>query len=757
MAVKAIEVDVGHMKTFMREIETLRKRQHRNIIKILASYTEVQIESECKLEVINILYPWADMDMDEWMIKANPPEWLPKQTDDERRKYLCSVIYKLISALTYLHKEIDGQITSHHDLKPKNILVYREELVITDFGRSHLRSVVMGSETEGIKGLGTYAYQPPEYFGDDGTPARGSHGRSFDVWAMGCIMSEVAVIIAYGWESEKVKQFRKERRKNSKTRFKKSGDRDDSFHNNQFVVEQWLKELEGDKNNQLQETTNLIKKTLKPGPEERLCSWEAKIEMHSILHPKASRRDRRKEWEETVPRPTTNELNKKSTTPMHRAAEKGDLMEVEILLKHGWPADRKDSNGDSPIQIARRLKHRELETFLLRSKSGNNSLSQRFRNKAFLLQHPSLWMPKYDSWEENLCYYVKKDDIVGVQTLFRLQKGNINCAHQFLDPENTNISYLHNKFYWPDFYDACALHLSTLNATTKIAEWLLDAGANVNQKNRLAVTPLHMAVLRNKVEFVDLFLRRKAFLDMKDKFGQTALSCAVYCGWTTIINRLFERKADPNVTDKEGMSLLHWAVRSSKKTLVKRLLQEKVDISTVTRKGYTALHIAIYCDKTVDQSIISLLLNNGANPYLKNCEEKSPFHDAVHHDKIECVQLLLRHYTPKDTRNRDTALFEVSSVHMLEKLVEAGLDINVKDRHGRTVLHNMASNGDPEWVGLLLRNGVNVNEKSDEGLTAFDEAIKSGNSMMQNMLSSSTVDQFEQIRNLPRTSTKRRR
>lgn len=136
------------------------------------------------------------------------PNWLSKQNRDEQRKHLYTVLYDLLSALSYLHKPIEGTLTSHHNLKPNNILVYREKLVIADLGCSHLRSIEMGSETEGRYGLGAYAYQPPECWRSTGVFAGGGHGRSFDVWAMGCIMVEVAILIVHGWESGKVMQFR---------------------------------------------------------------------------------------------------------------------------------------------------------------------------------------------------------------------------------------------------------------------------------------------------------------------------------------------------------------------------------------------------------------------------------------------------------------------------------------------------------------------------------------------------------------------
>ena len=219
-----------------------------HIVKLLASYTETKIESGDEQTFLNMFFPWAEKDRDEWMKVKDALDRLPKQNRDEQRKYSCTLLYDSVSALAYLHKEIEGELTSHHNLKSNNILVYRDKLVIADLGCCHLRPIGMGSETEGKYGLGTYAYQLPECWTDTGVRQDGVHGRSFDVWAMGCIMVEVASLIFYGWESRKVMRFREARKRNpiSDRQFENrhfKGYEDYSFHKNMHVVGQWLKDL----------------------------------------------------------------------------------------------------------------------------------------------------------------------------------------------------------------------------------------------------------------------------------------------------------------------------------------------------------------------------------------------------------------------------------------------------------------------------------------------------------------------------------
>src|SRR5215469_16317699 len=196
-------------KILMGEIVALRRRPHENIVPLLASFTQSSIESSVEIKTINLVFPYAKMDMETWMSLIDTPfEFAEKN----RRIDLYQSTYELVSALSFLHREnIDGFSTSHHDLKPKNILVFGRKWKIADFGRARLRSSIRDSETEGNDGLGSYDYHPPEYYNDDGSRAQRGHGRPFDIWAMGCIMLQVAVLVVYGWENRMVEKFRSSR------------------------------------------------------------------------------------------------------------------------------------------------------------------------------------------------------------------------------------------------------------------------------------------------------------------------------------------------------------------------------------------------------------------------------------------------------------------------------------------------------------------------------------------------------------------
>ena len=43
-------------------------------------------------------------------------------------------MYKLVSAISFLHRELDGTITAYHDVELNNILLLGDTLKICDLG-----------------------------------------------------------------------------------------------------------------------------------------------------------------------------------------------------------------------------------------------------------------------------------------------------------------------------------------------------------------------------------------------------------------------------------------------------------------------------------------------------------------------------------------------------------------------------------------------------------------------------------------------
>ncbi|KAL8878726.1 MAG: hypothetical protein Q9215_007157 [Flavoplaca cf. flavocitrina] len=332
---------------YHREIETLRRREHPNIVPLLASYTLETLDSGSVIKSLHFITPLAQMDLAEWMMHPKPPPWLQRSEPSETRGFLYRSIYALVSGLSFLHRENKGTITAHHDLKPKNILVFGQDLKIADFGSSHLRPLAEGSETQ-RRPLGTYEYHPPEYWNDDGSQARLNHGRAFDIWSMGCIIIELATLIVHGWESEKLSGFRNQRQQNPhKTRPKVAGrdNKDCSFHNNRAVVRNWILELKAHDYGtpKLNSTLDVARQIMNETPESRLYTWEAELDLYMIQYPDDPQVKKLERGSLCVQSPQKH-IPSRTQTPLHRAAHKGNQKRICELLDAKWSLSIRDHN-----------------------------------------------------------------------------------------------------------------------------------------------------------------------------------------------------------------------------------------------------------------------------------------------------------------------------------------------------------------------------------------------------------------------------
>ena len=368
-----------------REVQTLQKRRnHPNIIPLLASYTLETDESGHYVRSLHLLFPLAEMDLADWMTKPQIPSNVARLSKQDRQAYLYRSTYELVSSISYLHRDVGGMVTAHHDLKPRNILVVKDKLKIADFGHSHLRPIIDGSATEGVSGLGTYEYQPPEYWNQDGSRAQVKHGRAFDVWAVGCIVIELVTLVVHDWQSEMVTKFRNERKNNPnrdrKTPASVQDGSEHSFHNNRIVFKDWVARLKACGGSpQLNEVLDIAAGMLAPKPENRPYMWEIQTDLYETLKP----------YDKSIPdlagdlcvRPPFRDwpwkfysgkkfydlrpdIEEDTETPLHRAAKKNNRTRTIRLWELGWPLSLPGPNGETPRDIMKRsdnIELRELE------------------------------------------------------------------------------------------------------------------------------------------------------------------------------------------------------------------------------------------------------------------------------------------------------------------------------------------------------------------------------------------------------------
>lgn len=157
-------------KRVINEVGIMTKLRHNHIASVNIVFKDDEYWSL-------IMLPVADCDLrvflDERCVKAGYPRDVLRMLDPW---FGC-----LISALSYAHTEM----VKHEDIKPQNVLIKGKKVFLTDFGTAKDFSELEKSTVSDHFEAGTPVYWAPE-------PR--AWGRPADVFALGCVFSEMLTV-----------------------------------------------------------------------------------------------------------------------------------------------------------------------------------------------------------------------------------------------------------------------------------------------------------------------------------------------------------------------------------------------------------------------------------------------------------------------------------------------------------------------------------------------------------------------------------
>ena len=205
-----------------------------------------------------------------------------------------------------------------------------------------------------------------------------------------------------------------------------------------------------------------------------------------------------------------------------------------------------------------------------------------------------------------------------------------------------------------------ALILSACNHPA-VMEVLIDAGAEVEVKDKTGFSPLHWACRSGSLAVVKVLVKAGARVCVADNKGNGCLTVAAHHGHTETVRTL--------------------------------LCMPEVDVNQSNDSGFTALHHAVF-EKHSD--VVQLLIDAGAD-----IDEKYAVMDVA---PLRCA-------------------CEVGELEIVKMLVEAGADVCATEENGDTCLTVAAYHGHTETVRYLVGwNKVDVNHRDFSGHTALHYA-----------------------------------
>jgi RNA polymerase sigma factor (sigma-70 family) len=315
-------------------------------------------------------------------------------------------------------------------------------------------------------------------------------------------------------------------------------------------------------------------------------------------------------------------------TPLHRAAERGQMDAVRLLLGNQAPTNAIAADGAAPLHRAAANGHRAVAAFLL--EHGADPVLANHRGESPLFGACA-------SGDVELVALLIENgasvNAVGAGRATPLhaaaERGDAAVIERLLaygaDPDARN--------YW----GATPLHLASRDGWTEAVRALLGAGAHWTARDNWQRTPLHTAAWYGQSEVAELLLNAGVSADERSGAYSTPLHTAAERGWVAVAEVLVQHGADINAQSDYGRTPLHDAVHGGNLEMALFLIEHGADPGLPNNRKMTPLHWAAASGRA---DIVRLLLGAGVDRSVRSYKDETPLDLALRHERGEVADLL---------------------------------------------------------------------------------------------------------------------
>ena len=301
-----------------------------------------------------------------------------------------------------------------------------------------------------------------------------------------------------------------------------------------------------------------------------------------------------------------------------------------------------------------------------------------------------------------------------------VKAGDLSKVQELIEADSTLIEIIDTQGNTP--LNLACFDEETWKKQPTIAKFLIDAGANVNTKNKFGNTPLHAVCLGSGPDFVlvQLLVANGADINAKNNHGGTPLNSVVTLGYLEVANFMIKHGADVNNYDSVfNSNVLNLAISFNKNdSIAKLLIENGARIDHIDSDGNTELHLAAmrgFAD------LIRLLLEKGADIHAVNQKNHTALYYAAKHGYRHAAEALIEGGADKSTimeTNYDKAQQLFTSLDQGEAYiwyVESGNVVKTKNH----LLLFCPPIIDESLEAGLANGRLNPNELNGQNITIF--------------------------------------
>jgi ankyrin repeat protein len=274
---------------------------------------------------------------------------------------------------------------------------------------------------------------------------------------------------------------------------------------------------------------------------------------------------------------------------------------------------------------------------------------------------------------------------------------------------------------------------------------LLNAGSDIDYQDKYGHTPLIEAVGCRHIEATKLLIAKGAYLETYNNEGDNALLLATQKGNLEIAKMLLEAGANVNAPNNHGCISLMIAAKRNDILMVQLLIDYKADVQKVDDHNRNALYFAL---NKGNEDVINCLLATGKVTLPSSDEENQETlekivtrlkmsQDAGYPDNAE-ESILFERWTPLMIAAwRD-------EIDIVQLLLCQGEEVNERSEDGHTALSRAAWKGHLDIVDVLLHAGAEINV-GDANTSPHILAAKYGHKEVVLRLIQEYIDKYGEI------------